>query len=127
MTIKQDILKIETDGKIFLNTYKVKEELSLLFPTKILRNINNESLEQKPNSSANKYKLTIQTNQIFTVIPTIRLREAKNTSSMIKKLSSSIENDDDSITFRPIFEMYITNYTITNNDSYKWHITFEEV
>lgn len=131
------ILKIESDKGTLLVSKNAIQEISPKSKNELVRNINNQPIDQKQQ----KIKCTIETvdipdisvlnaNDKFKIYSIIKLKQFGKIPQM-DYVKDSIEIFDGYITFRPVFNMMLTNFSCLSKNSEavpsKWKFEFEDI
>jgi hypothetical protein len=134
-------LKIERDGKPFLISPKVTQEIFPMTPLKVIRNMDDERIDDggiDGSPGRNIYCCVIQSaddpdidllskGAKYTIYSIIPFKQSKqNPDKKIRCVENSLEDYDGFTICRPIFDMYLTNYKANNYGKYRWFFEFEE-
>jgi hypothetical protein len=129
-------LKIERDGKPFLISPNVTQEIFPMKPLKVIRNMDDEMIDGLP--ERNIYCCIIQSaddpdinllskGAKYTIYSIIPFKQSKqNPNQEIRCVENSLEDYDGFTICRPIFDMYLINYKTNNYGKYRWFLEFEE-
>ena len=134
---RSSILKIEANNKIVLTSYNAIQELYPLNKFEVLRNISLQPI-LLDNNSAMKYKCIIKTNDIpdinllktntlYNIYSIIQFKCQGNLIPQIPYVSDSIEHRNSGTVFRPILQMYLTDFNIYSETSGNNKLTIEFV
>jgi hypothetical protein len=132
-------LKIERDGKPFLISSNVTQEIFPMDPLKITRNLNDERVNDDQGREI--YCCLIQSADdpdidllskgakytIYSIIPFRQYKNPENPDKKVRCVENSLEDYEGFTICRPIFDMYLTNYKASNYGKYKWFLEFEEI
>ena len=131
------ILKIESDKGTLLVSKNAIQEIFPKSKNELVRNINNQPINQKQR----KIKCNIETidtpdisvlnaNDRFKIYSIIKLKQFGEIPQM-DYVKDSLEFFDGYITFRPVFNMLLTNFSCLsrNNEAApsKWKFEFEDI
>lgn len=131
------ILKIESEKGTLLLSKDATQEILPKSKIELIRNINNLPINYIPQ----KIKCIIETTDIpdisilksndkFRIYSIIKLKQFGSKTPPIDYVKDSLEVYDESITFRPIFNMMLTNFSCSSRDndsSSKWKLEFEDI
>ena len=134
------ILKIISENKTVLISRNATQEI-LMNGNEIAININSQII---PDTFARKFKTTIETedapdfgllsnNQTYTIFSIVSFyeqnRDAPSVPFVEDSLEQGVRNSEKFITFRPIFEMNLVNFSTKSSQSKKnrWILEFMEI
>lgn len=137
---KIPVLKIQVGDKILLNSRNAKQEIYPVSKEILRRNINSELVKT---ASLMKLKTIIETNgdiNIDALKTSVEDKETCKIYSMVRFCSNvspipesyvedSLEKEGDTVTYRPILDVILTNFTCkaTNDGEHAWKLEFEEI
>ena len=116
------ILKIESNGKMVLVAYNAIQELYPLSKHEVLRNVSMQPIVFDDNTET-RYKCIIKTkdipdvnllktNTLYNIYSIIQFKCQGNVIPKIPYVPDSIEHREDGTIFRPILQMYLTDFSI---------------
>ena len=131
------VLQIEANNKIVLTAYNAIQELCPLNKYEVLRNISLQPIVLD-NSNDMKYKCIIKTqdipdinllktNTLYNIYSIIQFKCQGNLIPKIPYVSDSLEHRADGTIFRPILQMYLTDFNIYSETSGNNKLTIEFV
>lgn len=134
---RSSILKIESNNRIVLTAYNAIQELYPLNKFEVLRNISLQPILLDNNNDM-KYKCIIKTNDIpdinllktntlYNIYSIIQFKCQGNSIPKIPYVLDSIEHRDSGTVFRPILQMYLTDFSIHSETSGNNKLTIEFV
>lgn len=130
------VLKIEADGGILLVSRNAKQEVCPISKMGFVKNINSDviKIDHKP-----KFKSVIETggdldievlreSTMFKIYSIVRFQSDSDPIPG-KFVEDSLENNDKGKSYRPIFDMRLTNFNCktTTDGEQLWKLEFEEV
>lgn len=119
---QSSVLQIKHNNQVILTAYNAIQELYPLTKYEVLRNIFLQPIILEDNYKIN-YKCIIKTNNIpdinllkpntvYTIYSIIQFKCQGNTIPKIPYVLDSLEHKEDGTVFRPIFQMYLTDFSI---------------
>ncbi|MDR2666799.1 MAG: hypothetical protein LBB34_01620 [Holosporales bacterium] len=133
---KISILKIEFQNTPVLISKNATQEVVPLSKLVIFRNINFSPIVAEQNVKLKCFIDTkdypdttlLKANGSFKIYSIIKFKENNVTTPSIDYVEDSVEQHDNSVIFRPVFDMFLTNFHC-KDDCYgttAWHMEFEE-
>ena len=135
--VNTPVLKIESEDKILLISRNAKQEVCPISKNSIIKNINSELIKINRET---KFKTVIETKDYvnakalnqsrkFKIYSIVRFMQPNSELLSGNFVEDSLEKDDEITTYRPIFEMMLTNFSCKAEiDSDQiWKLEFEEV
>ena len=137
---KIPVLKITVGNETLLISRDAKQEICPTSKETLTKNLNSELIqthsnmtlktviETKDDVDINALKRTIEKNEICKVYSMVRF--LSNISSPLNNyVEDSLEQEGDIITYRPILDMVLTNFTCkaTNDGEQVWKLELEEL
>ncbi|MDR0695248.1 MAG: hypothetical protein LBF56_00530 [Holosporales bacterium] len=137
MTTTIAILKIESNSGTLLVSADARQEISPVTRHEIRRNINFEPIST---NIPTKLRCTIETKDppdlselqlgaLFKIYSIMRCRQNDISKQLDSYVEDSLETHEDHVAYRPIFNMFLTNFSCRDhsvNDPL-WRFEFEEV
>ena len=135
--VNTPVLKIESEDKILLVSRNAKQEVCPVSKESIIRNINSELIKTNHKT---KFKTVVETkddvnakalnqSEKFKIYSIIRFMQPSSEPLHDNFIEDSVERNDEVITYRPIFEMMLTNFSCKSeiDNGQIWRLEFEEI
>ena len=135
--VNTPVLKIESENQPLLISREAKQEILPVSKNIIVKNINSEIIEV---DHTTKFKTIIETkndvniealerSKKFKIYSIIRFMQSRDKVLPKNLIEDSVETNDKFVTYRPIFDAILTNFSCkadTDNNQV-WKLEFEEI
>ncbi len=135
--VNTPVLKIESENQPLLISREAKQEILPVSKNIIVKNINSEIIEV---GHTTKFKTIIETkndvniealerSKKFKIYSIIRFMQSRDKVLPKNLIEDSVETNDKFVTYRPIFDAILTNFSCkadTDNNQV-WKLEFEEI